>query len=99
MCRATGWREGENRLLIMMMFFICMWVLALGEDGFEKPYNIIPFYFFWGVILRFSLLVEGGLIGPQSAAKLQASAQSVDGSNDPASQLKVSNRRRNNKEP
>jgi hypothetical protein len=63
-CRQLDWREGENRLLVLMVFFICTWVLALGEDGFEKPYNIIPFYFFWGVILRLSLLLERGLIGP-----------------------------------
>jgi O-antigen ligase len=66
MCRALRWREGENRLLIMMVFFICMWVLAIGEDGFEKPYNIIPFYFFWGIVLRFSLLLERGQIGPEA---------------------------------
>ena len=63
-CRLLGWREGENRLLVLMVFFVCTWVLALGEDGFEKPYNIIPFYFFWGVILRLGLLLERGLIGP-----------------------------------
>lgn len=57
-CRAIGWREGENRLLILMVFFICMWVLALGEDGFEKPYNIIPFYFFWGVVLRMAYVLK-----------------------------------------
>ncbi len=49
-----------------MVFFICIWVLAIGEDGFEKPYNIIPFYFFWGIILRFSLLLDRGLIGPDA---------------------------------
>jgi O-antigen ligase len=64
-CRALGWREAENRLLVMMVFFICLWVLAIGEDGFEKPYNIIPYYFFWGIILRFSLLLDRGLIGPE----------------------------------
>ena len=66
MSRAVGWREGENRLLFLMMFFIAMWVLAIGEDGFEKPYNIIPFYFFWGIILRISLLLERGEIGPEA---------------------------------
>ena len=65
-CRRLDWREGENRLMVLMVFFICTWVLALGEDGFEKPYNIIPFYFFWGVILRMGLLLERGLIGPGS---------------------------------
>jgi hypothetical protein len=63
-CHLVGWREGENRLMVLMVFFISTWVLALGEDGFEKPYNIIPFYFFWGVILRMGLLLERGLIGP-----------------------------------
>ncbi len=63
-CRLVGWRRGENQLMVLMVFFICTWVLALGEDGFEKPYNIIPFYFFWGVILRLSLLLDRGLIGP-----------------------------------
>jgi hypothetical protein len=50
--KKLGWREGQNRLLIMMVFFILLWVLALGEDGFEKPYNAIPYYFFWGIVLR-----------------------------------------------
>ncbi len=59
-----GWREGQNRLLLLMVYFISMWVLAIGEDGFEKPYNIIPFYFFWGVVLRMGLLLERGEIGP-----------------------------------
>jgi hypothetical protein len=64
-CVALGWREGQNRLMVLMVFFICTWVLAIGEDGFEKPYNIIPFYFFWGIVLRFSLLLDRGLIGPE----------------------------------
>lgn len=65
-CRRLGWRQGENRMMVLMVFFICIWVLAIGEDGFEKPYNIIPFYFFWGIILRFSLLLDRGLIGPDA---------------------------------
>lgn len=59
-----GWREGQNRLMLLMVFFISLWVLAIGEDGFEKPYNIIPFYFFWGIVLRMGLLLERGEIGP-----------------------------------
>jgi O-antigen ligase len=67
-CHVLGWKEGENRLMVLMVFFICVWVLAIGEDGFEKPYNIIPFYFFWGIVLRFSLLLDRGLIGPEAEA-------------------------------
>jgi hypothetical protein len=63
-CLALGWREGQNWLMVLMVFFICIWVLAIGEDAFEKPYNIIPFYFIWGITLRFSLMLEQGLVGP-----------------------------------
>jgi len=66
-CHELDWRLGENRLMVLMVFFICMWVLAIGEDGFEKPYNIVPFYFFWGIVLRFSLLLARGEIGPDLA--------------------------------
>lgn len=65
-CRELGWRLGENRLMIMMVYFISMFVLAIGEDGFEKPYNVIPFYFFWGIVLRFGYLLERGEIGPEA---------------------------------
>jgi hypothetical protein len=63
-CRTIGWREGENRLMLLMIYFICIWVLAIGEDGFEKPFNIIPFYFFWGVVLRMAYMLKRGDIGP-----------------------------------
>ena len=40
---------------ILMVFAISMWVLAIGEDGFEKPYNAVPYYFFWGVMLQIAV--------------------------------------------
>jgi hypothetical protein len=43
-----------------------MFVLAIGEDGFEKPYNVIPFYLLWGIVLRFAYLLERGEIGPEA---------------------------------
>jgi hypothetical protein len=53
LCRKNNWRLGENRLLFLMVYFILIWVLAIGEDAFEKPFNAIPYYFFWGIVLRF----------------------------------------------
>lgn len=47
-----GWREGQNRYLIVMVFFLLVWVFGSGEDALEKPYIAVPYYFFWGVILR-----------------------------------------------
>jgi hypothetical protein len=52
-CEKMGLREGQNRLLILMVFFVLSWVFAIGEDAFEKPFVAIPYYFFWGVVLRF----------------------------------------------
>ncbi|MFQ5785439.1 MAG: O-antigen ligase family protein [Alphaproteobacteria bacterium] len=46
------WREGQNRLLILMVFFILIWVYAMGEDALEKPYFAISYYFFWGIALK-----------------------------------------------
>lgn len=51
-CSHMGWHEGENRLLMLMMFFILIWISAIGEDAFEKPFCAIPYYFFWGIVLR-----------------------------------------------
>ncbi len=52
-CKKLCWKEGQNRLLLLMVFFILAWVYALGEDAFEKPFVAIPYYFLWGVVLRF----------------------------------------------
>ena len=51
-CKKMGWRDNENRLFILMVFFVLVWVLAIGEDAFEKPFIAIPYYFFWGVVVR-----------------------------------------------
>ncbi len=48
-----GNSEYQNRLLFLMVYFVLMLVFAIGEDAFEKPFVTIPYYFFWGMILRF----------------------------------------------
>lgn len=59
-CKRMRWREGENRLLILMVFFVLMWVFAIGEDAFEKPFVAIPYYFFWGIVLRIAYQLKVG---------------------------------------
>ena len=51
---ATYMQDKKLLLFIRLlgMFFILAWVFSLGEDAFEKPFWAIPFYYFWGVILR-----------------------------------------------
>jgi hypothetical protein len=70
-CRELRWREGESWMLLFMCYFIVLWVFSLGEDGFEKPYNIIPFYFLWGVVLRFGRLLDQGRIGPAALGAVE----------------------------
>ncbi|KJS42814.1 MAG: hypothetical protein VR70_03660 [Rhodospirillaceae bacterium BRH_c57] len=50
--RRMGWQEWDDRLIWLMTFFILLWVAALPEDGFEKPFFAIPYYIMWGVVLR-----------------------------------------------
>lgn len=53
LCGRAGHKLGQNRLLFLMVYFVLVWVFSLGEDAFEKPYITIPYYFFWGIILRY----------------------------------------------
>lgn len=65
-CKNINWTSGENQLLILMAYFVLIWVFAIGEDAFEKPYNTIPYYFFWGIVLRFYYHLKQKKIGPDS---------------------------------
>jgi len=59
-CERQGDLLWRNTLLIMATFFVLLFVFALGEDGFEKPFNAIPYYLFWGVILRSEFELRAG---------------------------------------
>ncbi len=61
-CARSGALLWKNNLLIMGVFFVLLWILSIGEDAFEKPYNAITYYFLWGVILRvnFEILAPNG---------------------------------------
>lgn len=69
----TVWR---NNLLIMGTFFVLLAVLALGQDGFEKPFNAVPYYFFWGVILRaeFQIRAQAKSLAGRAAMPSNATA-------------------------
>lgn len=44
--------------LFILSYFVMIWVFSIGEDAFEKPYNAIPYYFFWGVVLRWVYMLK-----------------------------------------
>jgi hypothetical protein len=41
-----------NRLLLMLAFVALTLTSIAGEDVLEKPFNIVPYYCFWGITLR-----------------------------------------------
>lgn len=51
-CRQVSLQDEQDRLLILLIFFVIIWVNCIGEDAFEKPFFTIPYYFFWGIVLR-----------------------------------------------
>ena len=50
--KKTSDRIKNNQLSFFMIYFISIWTLAFAQDAFEKPFYIIPYYFFWGIVLR-----------------------------------------------
>jgi O-Antigen ligase len=61
LCRQAGYRLGQDRLFLLMVYFVLVWVFSLGEDALEKPFITIPYYFFWGVVLHYQLHLKRAL--------------------------------------
>ncbi|PCJ61029.1 MAG: hypothetical protein COA65_02055 [Rhodospirillaceae bacterium] len=64
LCRRAKYRVGQERLLVLFVFFLLVWIFGIGEDAFEKPFNTIPYYFFWGIVLHYSLYLRAKLKAP-----------------------------------
>jgi hypothetical protein len=55
LCRRESYQIGQDRLFILMVYFVMIWIFSMGEAAFEAPYLTIPYYFFWGVFLHYHL--------------------------------------------
>jgi len=55
LCRRKDYLIGQDRLFLLMVYFVLVWIYSIGEDAFEKPYFAITYYFFWGVFLQYRL--------------------------------------------
>lgn len=55
LCRRKDYLIGQDRLFLLMVYFVLIWINSVGEDAFEKPFLTIPYYFFWGVFLHYRL--------------------------------------------
>jgi hypothetical protein len=53
LCRRMRWTVDQVNLLLLLVF--CMMTLgeAIGEAAMEVPFYAIPYYFFFGVVLRY----------------------------------------------
>lgn len=57
LCRRMNYRIGQDRLFLLMVYFVLIWTNSFGEDAFEKPFYTIPYYFFWGVVLQYRFIL------------------------------------------
>jgi hypothetical protein len=53
LCRRMGWEADQNNLIILLLFCLLTLVIAIGEAAMEVPFWAIPYYFFFGVVLRY----------------------------------------------
>jgi hypothetical protein len=51
-CRHSGRNDAANFILLLLAFAVLTLSSCFGEDAMEKPYNAIPYYAFWGFVLR-----------------------------------------------
>ncbi len=53
LCRRMRWVRDQDNLLLLLIYSVQVLAYAIGEDGFEKPFLAIPYYLFFGVVLRY----------------------------------------------
>jgi hypothetical protein len=68
LCRRMQWTRDQDNLLLLLIFGVLILIVAIGEPGFEMPFNAIPYYLFFGVVLRYGRYLR------QSAAVLGSDA-------------------------
>jgi len=51
--RSMGWRPDQTNLILIIVFHFLTLIVMIGEAGMEVPFWAIPYYFFFGVVLRY----------------------------------------------
>ncbi len=83
-CGRIGWKVGQNRLLVLFLYFLFTYIVATNQDTFEKPYHSIPFYFMWGVTVAFSTHLKRGVYRPVQKMRVIRTAMPVGTDRHPA---------------
>jgi O-Antigen ligase len=60
------WFEDRGNLLVLLIFNILLLNTAIGEDGFEKPFYAIPYYLFFGILLRYGRILRRAAYDPDA---------------------------------
>ena len=60
------WLDDRRNLLLLLIFNALLLITAVGEDGFEKPYYAIPYYLFFGIILRYRRILRRAAFEPDA---------------------------------
>jgi hypothetical protein len=58
LCRRMRWTEDQVMLLVILVFCLMTLVEAVGEAAMEVPFYAIPYYFFFGVMLRYGRMLR-----------------------------------------
>lgn len=53
LCGRMRWSSDQVNLLLLLTFGMITLVQAVGEPAMESPFYAIPYYFFFGVVLRY----------------------------------------------
>jgi O-antigen ligase len=53
LCRRMQWKLDQTNLLLVLVFCAMTLVVGVGETAMEVPYYAIPYYFLFGVVLRY----------------------------------------------
>src|SRR5262249_54894740 len=66
--RRLGWQAEAQFILLVMGFVVFTLASCFGEDVMEKPYNAIPYYALYGVVLRVAYLLRQSSFAAQSSS-------------------------------
>jgi hypothetical protein len=61
-----GWTQVQTNLLLLFIFELLILLDAMGEDSLEKPFYIIPYYLFFGVVLGYGRYLREMAAGSQA---------------------------------
>jgi hypothetical protein len=75
--RRAGWHDQAQLILLIMAFAVLTLASCLGEDTMEKPYNAIPYYALWGVLLRIAYRLKTSTAGVPVPSAAMSAARSV----------------------